>query len=95
MSATDHNLALFIGAPDNQIDTAMSEKLVALIKKSPQEQIDGICDVLDECAFGSRCTDFSIRVLDVVLGRACEDAGTTKDHALYARRAVRGKAEWE
>lgn len=57
-------------APPNQIDPEMCDKLLLV------ETAQDLKDILDECAFGARASDFAMSVMDIEWRRMLKEEGT-------------------
>lgn len=60
-------LELIATAPPNQIDPEITAKLLLV------ETAQDLKDILDECAFGARASDFAMKVMHIEWQRMLND----------------------
>lgn len=54
-------LKALVQAPESQCDPAITKKLLALIDKPYDDQVEGVLHIMDECAYFSLASDFFMR----------------------------------
>ena len=71
----------FLEAPEGHMDASMKPKFKALAENHDRKAVD-LLRLLDECVYGSLCSDFSVYVLDATWQAMLKKEGKTKAQGL-------------
>ena len=68
----------FLDAPEGHMDASMKPKFKALAENLDRKAVD-LLRIIDECVYGSLCSDFSVYVLNTTWKAMLEKEGKTQE----------------